>query len=126
MGCREIKEGSDTGEADRGPTPGGSCEEGRGGRARLAGGQHDRVPEELEGDGAEEALGRACLHGRGVQVALAEAIVPCMALPAVRSLLGKDVHGPAVASSGLKSQSGEGNDSARDSAQHTQQEHSML
>ena len=51
--------------------------------------------EELEGDGAEEALGRACLHGRGVQVALAEAIVPCMALPAVRSLLGKDVHGPA-------------------------------
>ena len=48
------------------------------GSARLAGGEHDRVPEELEGDGAEEALGRAGLHGRGVQVALAEAVVPCI------------------------------------------------
>ena len=101
MGCREIRQGSHAGKADRGLTPGGSCEEGRGGRARLAGGQHDRVPEELEGDGAEEALGRACLHGRCVQVALAEAVVPCMALPTVRSLLGRSAHGPAVAGTRL-------------------------
>ena len=51
---------------------------GCGKRARLAGGEHDRVPEQLEGDGAEEAFGRPRLHGCCVQIPLAEAAVPCV------------------------------------------------
>jgi len=44
--------------------------------SRLASGEHDRIPEELEGDGAEEAFRRPSLHCCCVQVPLAEAIVP--------------------------------------------------
>lgn len=48
--------------------------------SRLARGKHDWIPEELEGDGAEEALGRPSLHGRCVQVPFAEAIVSCTSI----------------------------------------------
>lgn len=41
--------------------------------SRLPGGEHDRVPEHLEGDGTEEGLGSACIQRSCVQVPLAEA-----------------------------------------------------
>lgn len=46
------------------------------GNSRLSCGEHDRVPEDLEGDGAEESLWGACLQRCCIQVALAEADHP--------------------------------------------------
>ena len=50
-----------------------SSAEQRSGGARLAGGEHDGVAEELEGDGAEEGVRRARLQRRRVHVCLAAA-----------------------------------------------------